>query len=64
LWITVAVENGSDTAAICGQKASWFDENISLDRVAQYTKHCIEVAKLYGETASKMAELNKKLNGK
>lgn len=64
LWISVAVENGSDTAAICGQKASWFDENISLDRVAQYIKHCIEFAKLYGETASKMAELNKKLNGK
>ena len=57
LWISVAVEDGSETAAICGQKASWFEENISLDRVALYIRHCIEVAKLYGETANKMAEL-------
>jgi hypothetical protein len=64
LWVVVAAENGSEIASICGQKASWCDEDISLDRMAQYIKHCIEVAKLYGETASKMAELNKKLNGK
>jgi hypothetical protein len=57
LWISVAVENGSETATICGQKASWFEENISLDRVAQYIKYCIEVAKLYGETAKRVTEL-------
>ena len=64
LWISVANEDGSDTAYICGQKAAWFEDNVSIDRVARYIKHCIEVAKLYGETADKLAELNKKLNGK
>jgi len=64
LWISVAVENGSETASICGQKASWFEENISLDRVAQYIKHCIEFAKLYGETAKRVTELKNNFLGK
>ncbi len=65
LWITVDVaKTGGEFAAVCGERASWYEEGISIDRVAQYIKHCLEVAKLYGETASKLAELNKKLNGK